>query len=197
MKKVLLTVMSGVLIGLISFNVLALDRNEMIYSMERGADIGNDYASNALSAFERKIKSEMAAGNRVSLTGFGTYKPEKCETINGKEKCKIIKGAKTVSQANLINAMRADSDLTKAGAGRALAAYEGRLHSELKKGGQFNNDGEEVFSTKVRAARTKLLANGEVKNYARKVTLVHNEDPSEVRYRFTPAKALRNSLNNR
>jgi nucleoid DNA-binding protein len=199
MKKVLLTVTSGVLIGLVSFNAIAMDRAQLDYHVAHNADIGVTYAHDALSAFERKIKTEMAAGNRVSLTGFGTYKPEHCETVNGKEKCKLIKGGKTINKTNMVNAMAVggeDGAMSKAGAARALESYMGAVRSTLKRGGEVD-DGEETYGTKVRAVKTKILANGETKIIPRKVSVVHHEDPTDVRYRFVAQKGLRNALNNR
>jgi Bacterial DNA-binding protein len=118
MKKVLLTVTSGVLIALVLSNAIAMDRVQLDYHIAHNADIGESYAHDALSAFERKIKIEMAAGNRVSIKGFGTYKPEHCETLNGKEKCSLIKGGKTINKTKMVNAMTVggeDGTLTKAG----------------------------------------------------------------------------------
>lgn len=199
MKKVLLTVTSGVLIALVSSNSWALNRLELEQHIAKQADIGDTYAHDALSAFEKKIKTEMAAGNRVSLTGFGTYKPEHCETVNGKEKCKLIKGGKTINKTKMVNVMAVggeDGAMSKAAAGRALESYMGAVRATLKKGGEVD-DGEETYGTKVRAAKTKILANGETKIIPRKVSVVHHEDPTDVRYRFVAQKGLRNALNNR
>jgi nucleoid DNA-binding protein len=176
-----------------------MDRVQLDYHIAHNADIGETYAHDALSAFERKIKTEMAAGNRVSLTGFGTYKPEHCEIVNGKEKCKLIKGGKTINKTKMVNVMAVggeDGAMSKAAAGRALESYMGAVKSTLKKGGEVD-DGEETYGTKVRAAKTKILANGDTKIIPRKVSVVHHEDPTDVRYRFVAQKGLRNALNNR
>jgi nucleoid DNA-binding protein len=176
-----------------------MNHDELVYQIEHKSDIGHSYAHDALSAFENKIKAEMAAGNRVNIKGFGTWKPEHCETMNGKEKCSLIKGGKTVNSTKMIKAMTVggeDGVMSKAAAGRALFSYMGTVHATLKKGGQVD-DGDEVFSTKVRDAKTKTLADGTIKTIPRKVSVVHVEDPTDVRYRFVAQKALRNSLNNR
>lgn len=199
MKKVLWTAMNGVLIGLISFNTWALNHDELVYHIERQSDIGHSYARDALSAFERKIKTEMAAGNRVSLTGFGTYKPEKCETINGKEKCKLIKGGKTINKTKVVNEMAVggeDGAMSKAAASRALESYMGAVKATLKKGGEVDDD-DQVYKTKVSQAKTITLADGTIKTKPRKVSVVHVEDATDTRYRFVAHKGLRNTLNNR
>jgi nucleoid DNA-binding protein len=202
MKKVLLTVTSGVLIALVLSNAIAMDREQLEQRITHHSEVSSAFTHTALSAFEARIKAEMLAGNRVNLSGFGTYKPEHCETLNGKEKCSLIKGGKKIGDKQIINDMaRAahtlypNENVPKAAAGRALAAYEATLRTQLRKHDVVDIEGIETFSTKARAAKTKTLANGEIKTIPGKVFLVHAEDPTDVRYRFVAQKGLRDAMN--
>jgi len=59
-----------------------------------------------------------------------------------------------VNKSELIDAIAASADLSKAGATRALDAVVDAITAELKKGGQVSLVGFGTFSVKERAART-------------------------------------------
>jgi len=59
-----------------------------------------------------------------------------------------------VNKSELIDAIAAEADISKASAGRALDAAVDAVTNELKKGGQVSLVGFGTFSVKDRAART-------------------------------------------
>jgi hypothetical protein len=75
MKKVLLTVTSGVLIALVSFNANSLSEKNLEIGMAEETGLTRVQARNALEAYEQQIKSELAAKRGVSMT-HATYLPK-------------------------------------------------------------------------------------------------------------------------
>jgi hypothetical protein len=75
MKKVLLTVMSGVLIALVSFNACSLTKQNIEVGMAEKTGLTRTQARNALEAFELQVKTELEATRGVAMSDR-TYLPK-------------------------------------------------------------------------------------------------------------------------
>jgi DNA-binding protein HU-beta len=208
MKKVLLTVTSGVLIGLISFNSWALNQAETENAIAFKTGLTKAQAHNALEAFEHQIKTEMAAKRMVVLKDFGTYKPQE---LNGKtigrnprtgaamayDKWSPVKNPERVSQADFYARMSQHSGLSAADSKKAVDAYREAIQTTLTKGGVVALRGKEEFSVAKRAARIGYDINtGTMVSRSAAKTVNHNVG-GDGHYSFSASTKLKNSLHNR
>jgi DNA-binding protein HU-beta len=90
-----------------------------------------------------------------------------------------------MNKSELIDAIAADSGLSKADAGRALDAFTGAITGALKKGGSVSMVGFGTFSVKARAART-----GRNPRTGETIQIKASNNPS-----FKAGKALKDAVN--
>jgi nucleoid DNA-binding protein len=208
MKKVLLTVTSGVLIALASFNSWARNQAETEDVIASKAGLTKAQAHNALEAFEHQIKTEMAAKRMVVLTDFGTYKPKE---LNGTHigrnprtgaALKIdtwsnVKNPDRVSQADFYSRMSQHSGLSAEESKKAVDAYRDAIQATLKKGGSVALRGEEEFSVGKRAAKVITNVNDGEKMKLPAAKVVKHNVGGDGHYSFSASTKLKNTLNNR
>jgi DNA-binding protein HU-beta len=206
MKKVLLTVTSGVLIALVSSNSWALNQSETEEAIATKTGLTRSQAHNALEAFEHQIKTEMAAKRMVVLSDFGTYKPKE---LNGTrvgrnprtgaalvmDQWSNVKKPERVSQADFYSRMSQHAGLSAEESKKAVDAYREAIQATLKKGGTVDLRGEESFSVSKRAARIAYDVNTGtmVRRLAAKV--VNHDVGGDGHYSFSASTKLKNSVN--
>jgi H-NS histone family len=154
MKKVLLTVTSGVLIALVSSNAIAITEHELELGMAAKAGLTERQAHNALAAFELKIKEEILLKHRVTLDNFGRYNPRESHltaeqlaspgisNTNKKFSWYTIKNPSgSLTQSDLVSSMAAKNGMSISDNNRLIEAYK----ATLRESGQKNMDAFSAF----------------------------------------------------
>jgi nucleoid DNA-binding protein len=170
--------------------------------------LSRSQAHNALEAFEKQIKTEMAAKRMVVLSDFGTYKPKE---LNGTrigrnprtgaamkiDNWSPVKQPERVSQADFYSRMSQHAGLSAEESKKAVDAYREAIQETLKKGGTVALRGEESFSVGKRAARISYDINTGTMVRRNASRGVNHDVGGDGRYSFSASTKLKNALNNR
>ena len=172
MNKVLSMVLSGALIALMSSS-WAMNQSEMEVSVSAQTGFSNTQAHNALDAFEKQLKEEMAAKRAVKFDRFGQFNPREMAGIRtghnprtgGQlqyESWKLVKKPEVIDEA-LFNARAAvRAGMSVEDYDKALEAYKSSVGSVLQRGGSVAMHGEGTYAVGRVAARTYHRKDGSI-----------------------------------
>ena len=171
MNRVLLTVLSGALIGLASFNSWAMNQSELETILETQPGFTRASAHNALEAFEATLKEESAAKRAVKLNDFGVYRPKQSVGMRNyrnprtgdavsKEAFTFVKKPTVTSEAEFIQKAAIKAGLTEDEMRTSLATYKQAVSTTLRKGGSVAINGEGTYGVGRVKTRNYKLPNG-------------------------------------
>ncbi len=156
MKKVLLTAMSGALIGLTSFSAQAMNQTEMVSAVSAETGYSNHKTFNALDAYEKQLKSEMSAGRAVRVDGVGEYRPRYLAGMRSGtnarsgqatqyENWKLVKNPTVVSDAEFNKAASARAGIDETEYSQIINSYKMQKRNTLRMGGSVSMHGDGTY----------------------------------------------------
>lgn len=207
MNKVLSTVLSGALIGLVSFNSWAMNQSELETILETQPGFTRASAHNALEAFEATLKEESAAKRAVKLNDFGVYRPKQSVGMRNyrnprtgdavsKEAFTFVKKPTVTSEAEFIQKAAMKAGLTEDEMRTSLATYKHAVSTTLRKGGSVSINGEGTYGVGRVGPRIYTLPNGlSGRSRAHRVVKYKPYGQNRKGFDFKADDALSNKLN--
>lgn len=171
MKKVLLTAMSGALIGLTSFSAQAMNQTEMVSAVSAETGYSNHKTFNALDAYEKQLKSEMSAGRAVRVDGVGEYRPRYLVGMRSGtnarsgqaiqyENWKLVKNPTVVSDAEFNKAASARAGIDETEYSQIINSYKMQKRNTLRMGGSVSMHGDGTYKATFREDRVYYRRDG-------------------------------------
>ena len=204
MKKALLMVLSGALIALTSFSH-ALTQGEMEDAISRDTGLSKEQSHNALDAYEKQLKHEMAESRAVKLDNYGTYRPrEKVGTRTGKtfsgkttyDNWKLVKGYQTVDEATFNQRAAERAGLSVEEYTQASDSYKNNVGKTLRKGGSVSIHGEGTYSIRKSKERIYRKRDGTITSIAPASKKIRYKGyGKENKQQFTADDALTKQIN--
>lgn len=207
MKKALLMVLSGAIIGSTSFSCFAINQSEVETVIEANPGFTRAKAHNALEAFESVLKEEASSGHAVKLDNFGVYRPKQSAGLRNyrdpktggtvaRESFSFVKKPDIVSQDEFITKAARKAGVTEEEMKVTLASYEASVKTTLMKGGSAAFSGSGTYSLGVVGPRHYKLPNGQIGTHAaHKVARFKPYGDNRKIYDFKADDNLQNLLN--
>lgn len=206
MKKALLMVLSGALTVSISFSTLAAKLSQDDVEAQVAADSGfsRSKVNNALDAFERQLKEEMASKKAVKLNGFGEYKPREAgamkhgKTPNGEavsyQSWRLVKKPEIVSEQEFISKAAAKSGMSDAEYQKVLDSYKKQVSTNLQRGNSMQIYGDGTYKAIRVASANKRNKDGTTTRIPAHMKVGYSSFGKDTHHAFTPDSALSCSM---
>lgn len=207
MNRVLLTVLSGALIGLASSS-FALTQSELETQLETQPGFTRAKAHNALEAFEDVLKEESAAKHAVKLNDFGVYRPKQSAGMRNyrdprtggtvsREAFTFVKKPTVTSEAEFIQKAAMKAGITEDEMRASLDTYKQSVNTTLRRGGSVAINGEGTYGVGRVKVRNYKLPNGLTGRKPAHLVVRYNPyGQNKKSFDFKPDTTLSSNLNN-